>query len=106
MTLLVVFYEIKFLLIPLADLVYSEEIIDWRLLRTKRMVNDKLGIVEYIDESDGTTVFSTCQEERNKVILQLGTSDPDRALKVGLLLQDDIAGKYCILIIPRINIYS
>ncbi|ODM95510.1 tRNA-dihydrouridine(20) synthase [NAD(P)+]-like [Orchesella cincta] len=75
-----------------ADLVYSEEIIDWRLLRSKRIVNEEMGIIEYIDESDGTTIFSTCSEEKSKVILQLGTSDPERALKVGLLVQDDIAG--------------
>ncbi|CAL8092722.1 unnamed protein product [Orchesella dallaii] len=75
-----------------ADLVYSEEIIDWRLLRSKRMVNEEMGIIEYIDESDGTTIFSTCEEEKSRVILQLGTSDPERALKVGLLVQDDIAG--------------
>lgn len=41
---------------------------------------------------DGTVVFRTCATERNRVVLQIGTADADRALKVGLKVQDDIAG--------------
>ena len=40
-----------------ADLVYTEEIIDWRLLRSKRIVNDQLETVDYIDKSDDTLVL-------------------------------------------------
>nr|XP_018899907.1 PREDICTED: tRNA-dihydrouridine(20) synthase [NAD(P)+]-like [Bemisia tabaci] len=75
-----------------ADLVYSEEIIDHKLLRCNRRVNDVLKTVDYIDRSDGTIVFRTCAKERSKVILQLGTSDPDRALKAAKLLENDVAG--------------
>ncbi|XP_021951566.1 tRNA-dihydrouridine(20) synthase [NAD(P)+]-like [Folsomia candida] len=75
-----------------ADLVYSEEIIDWRLLRSKRVKNEMLGTTEYVDETDGSLVFSTCEEEKSRLILQIGTSDPDRAVQVLLKMQDLISG--------------
>ncbi|KAK6619161.1 hypothetical protein RUM44_003543 [Polyplax serrata] len=75
-----------------ADLVYCEELIDFKLLRSIRKVNDVLGTVDYIDQTDGTIIFRTCQREKDKVILQLGTSDPERAVKVGKLVENDVAG--------------
>ena len=33
-----------------ADIVYTEEIIDWRLLRSARVRNDVLNTVDYIDK--------------------------------------------------------
>ncbi|XP_066140987.1 tRNA-dihydrouridine(20) synthase [NAD(P)+]-like [Euwallacea fornicatus] len=75
-----------------ADIVYSEEIIDWKLLKSVRIVNDALGTIDYIDKSDGTIVFRTCAIEKNKVVVQLGTCDPSRALKVGKMIENDVAG--------------
>lgn len=75
-----------------ADLVYSEEIIDWKLLRSQRKINDVLKTVDYIDQTDGTVVFRTCDKEKSKVILQIGTCDADRALKVAQLVEQDVAG--------------
>lgn len=98
-----------------ADIVYSEEIIDWKLLKSYRQVNgewaskaagnfkyrysyylqrhsvDVLGTVDYIDEQDGCIVFRTCPLERNKVVLQIGTADPQRALRVAKMLENDVA---------------
>lgn len=50
------------------------------------ILTDVLGTVDYVDQTDGTIVFRTCGREKDKVILQLGTSDPDRALMVGKLV--------------------
>ncbi|KAK4878980.1 hypothetical protein RN001_007126 [Aquatica leii] len=75
-----------------ADIVYSEELIDWKFLRTMRRVNDVLGTVDFIDRSDGSVVFRTCAKEKDKVVVQLGTCDPDRALKVAKLIENDVAG--------------
>lgn len=75
-----------------ADIVYTEELIDWKLLRSFRRVNDVLGTVDFVDETDGTIVFRTCALERDKVVIQIGTSDPERALKVGKLVENDVAG--------------
>ena len=47
---------------------------------------DVLETVDFIDQTDGTIIFRTCKKEKGKVILQLGTNDPERALKVGKLV--------------------
>lgn len=84
-----------------ADIVYTEELIDHRLIRCYRKVNgnlkfnlfisqdiiiyfyssDILKTVDFIDKSDGTVVFRTCSREKPFVVLQIGTSDPERAAK-------------------------
>lgn len=69
-----------------ADLVYTEEIIDWKLLKTTRRVNDVLGTIDYIDQTDGSPVFRTCSLERHKVILQIGTASAERALAVAKMV--------------------
>ena len=93
-----------------ADLVYTEEIIDWRLLRSKRIENDQLETVDYIDKSDDTLVlrigesfckvisriffltanFSAPKKEQGKLVLQIGTNDPDRAVRVAKMVEQDI----------------
>ncbi|XP_031849379.1 dihydrouridine synthase 2 isoform X2 [Nomia melanderi] len=75
-----------------ADIVYTEELIDWKLLRSFRRVNDVLGTIDYIDKTDGTVTFRTCPRERDKVVLQIGTCDGTRALKVGKMVEQDVAG--------------
>ncbi|XP_059048917.1 tRNA-dihydrouridine(20) synthase [NAD(P)+]-like [Achroia grisella] len=74
-----------------ADIVYTEELIDWKFLRSKRKYNDILDTVDYVDQTDGTIVFRTCKEERQKVVLQLGTCDAERSLKVGKMVENDVA---------------
>ncbi|KAL7742907.1 hypothetical protein ACLKA6_016264 [Drosophila palustris] len=75
-----------------ADIVYTEELIDLKLIKSIRRPNPALGTIDFVDPSDGTIVFRTCALETSKVVLQLGTSDPARALAVGKLVQCDIAG--------------
>nr|XP_023021352.1 tRNA-dihydrouridine(20) synthase [NAD(P)+]-like [Leptinotarsa decemlineata] len=74
-----------------ADIVYSEELVDWKFLKSFRRVNDVLDTIDYLDSSDGTVVFRTCEKERSRVVVQLGTSDPIRALKVAKLIENDVA---------------
>ncbi|XP_059485908.1 tRNA-dihydrouridine(20) synthase [NAD(P)+]-like isoform X2 [Neocloeon triangulifer] len=74
-----------------ADLVYCEELIDWKLLRSVRRENALLGTVDFIDESDGSVVFRTCDSEKSRVVLQLGTCNADRALQVAKKLENDVA---------------
>lgn len=75
-----------------ADIVYCEELIDWKLLRSVRRENEVLGTVDYVDKTDGTVVFRTCQREKRHVVFQIGTCDPERALKVAKLVENDVAG--------------
>ncbi|VDD81716.1 unnamed protein product [Mesocestoides corti] len=74
-----------------ASYVYTEEIIDFKLLRTTRIENKKLGTVDFVHD-DGTVVFRTSPEEAGKVILQLGTADATRALLAAERVQGDVAG--------------
>ncbi|XP_075214578.1 dihydrouridine synthase 2 isoform X2 [Lycorma delicatula] len=73
------------------DIVYSEELIDWKIVRSERRINDILGTVDFVDKSDGAIVFRTCSREKAKVVLQMGTSDPQRALEAAKLVQSDVA---------------
>lgn len=75
-----------------ADLVYSEELIDHRLVQCKRVENHVLGTIDFIQDDSSRPMFQTCSEERSRVVLQMGTSDPERALKVAKLVQDDVFG--------------
>ncbi|XP_032364879.1 tRNA-dihydrouridine(20) synthase [NAD(P)+]-like, partial [Etheostoma spectabile] len=36
-------------------------------------------------------MFRTCERERDRVVLQMGTADPDRALAVARLVEKDVA---------------
>lgn len=51
-------------------------------------VKDVLGTVDFVDKTDGTIVFRTCALEKDRVILQIGTASPERALGVAKLVRD------------------
>ncbi|CDJ37232.1 dihydrouridine synthase domain-containing protein, putative [Eimeria tenella] len=74
-----------------ADVVYTEEIVDRKLLDTKRHINKDFGTIEYISKSDRRCIFSTCELEKGKVILQLGTADATRALQAATVAIQDVA---------------
>ncbi|MCP9260568.1 hypothetical protein DINM_003558 [Dirofilaria immitis] len=64
-----------------ADLVYTEEIVDQKLLSSQRSVNDTFGTIDYTCEDD--VVLRICdRNERQKCVLQIGTSDAQRAADV------------------------
>ncbi|KAI1701978.1 dihydrouridine synthase (Dus) domain-containing protein [Ditylenchus destructor] len=72
-----------------ADLVYTEEIIDERLLQTKRVVNELLGCVDYTVGND--IVLRIVKEEAQKCILQIGTSTAEKAVKICKKFGQDVA---------------
>src|SRR4051794_16914598 len=74
-----------------ADLVYSEELVDRKLIETKRVVNDKLGTIDYIDKGKNV-VYQTCKLEKDRNILQIGTATPKLALETALHCFEDYAG--------------
>lgn len=63
-----------------ADLVYSEELIDYRLLKCRRIENVLLGSVDFVD-ADNQIIYRTCAKERDRNILQIGTCSPERAVQ-------------------------
>ncbi|KCV72572.1 hypothetical protein H696_00163 [Fonticula alba] len=60
------------------------------MLRTVRVENHALGTVDYVD-STGKVIFQTCARERGRVIFQIGTSDPERAVRVAKMVHRDVA---------------
>nr|XP_042897397.1 tRNA-dihydrouridine(20) synthase [NAD(P)+]-like isoform X2 [Parasteatoda tepidariorum] len=73
-----------------ADIVYTEEIIDYRLLKCKRVENKLLNTVDFIDE-DQNVVFRTCEKEKKSLVLQLGTASPERALKAAKMVEKEVS---------------
>ncbi|KAI7864944.1 hypothetical protein BDF14DRAFT_1830449 [Spinellus fusiger] len=73
-----------------ADLVWSEELVDKRVIGSVRSINPATQAIEY---HKGTSLtFSTHADEAGKVILQLGTADPDLALEAALTVKQDVVG--------------
>ena len=75
------------------DLVWSEELIDFKLLETRRVVNEDLKTIDYlVDYRDKTVVFFRTHEcEKGRIILQLGTGSPDTALQAAKKVEADVA---------------
>ncbi|KAK6107033.1 dihydrouridine synthase domain containing protein [Brugia malayi] len=73
-----------------ADLVYTEEIVDQKLLGSQRTVNDILGTTDYTCEDD--VVLRICNRvEKQKCVLQIGTNDAERAANVVRKVGNDVA---------------
>ncbi|CAL8260139.1 unnamed protein product [Merluccius merluccius] len=73
-----------------ADIVYCEELIDIKMVQCKRLVNEELDTVDFVAPDD-RVMFRTCERERDRVVFQMGTADPDRALAVAQLVEKDVA---------------
>ncbi|CAA7055970.1 unnamed protein product [Microthlaspi erraticum] len=74
-----------------ADITYGEEIIDHKLVKCERRINVAAGTTEFVEKGTDNVVFSTCDEERNRVVFQMGTSDAVRALKAAEIVCKDVA---------------
>ncbi|XP_010518856.1 PREDICTED: tRNA-dihydrouridine(20) synthase [NAD(P)+]-like isoform X2 [Tarenaya hassleriana] len=74
-----------------ADITYGEEIIDHKLLRCERRINGAVGTTEFVEKGTDNVVFSTCEQERNRVVFQMGTSDAVRGLKAAQMVCKDVA---------------
>ncbi|XP_020700585.1 tRNA-dihydrouridine(20) synthase [NAD(P)+]-like isoform X2 [Dendrobium catenatum] len=74
-----------------ANITYGEEIIDHKILKCERRVNDYLGTTDFVERGTGDVVFRTCHEERNRLVFQMGSSDAVRALAAAELVSKDVA---------------
>ncbi|QLQ81331.1 hypothetical protein HG537_0F00920 [Torulaspora globosa] len=81
-----------------ADLVWSPEIVDKKLVQCERVVNEKLNTVDFVIPSNGgarpaTLVFRTFPEmESGRIIFQIGTATPSLALEAALKVVRDVDG--------------
>ncbi|XP_045894136.1 tRNA-dihydrouridine(20) synthase [NAD(P)+]-like isoform X1 [Micropterus dolomieu] len=73
-----------------ADVVYCEELIDIKMAQCQRVVNEVLETVDFVAPDD-RVMFRTCEREKGRVVFQMGTADPDRALSVARLVEKDVA---------------
>ncbi|XP_040018325.2 tRNA-dihydrouridine(20) synthase [NAD(P)+]-like [Gasterosteus aculeatus] len=73
-----------------ADVVYCEELIDIKMAKCQRVVNDVLETVDFV-APDERVMFRTCEREKGRVVFQMGTADPERALVVARLVEPDVA---------------
>jgi tRNA-dihydrouridine synthase 2 len=52
-----------------ADFVFTEEIIDRKLIWCRRVVNEDLGTIDFINTKENSVVLRTCAAEKPKLIL-------------------------------------
>ncbi|RIA96901.1 hypothetical protein C1645_814744 [Glomus cerebriforme] len=76
-----------------ADLVYSPEMVDKRIIASKRHFDGKIKMsfnnqVSYFAKGNATYLNS----QKSKLIFQIGTSDPDLALQAALKVKQDVSG--------------
>ncbi len=74
-----------------ASAVYSEELIDHKLVACERVARED-GFVDLVLKKDPSrVVFRTCALERAHVVLQLGSADAGRAVAAAQLVVRDVA---------------
>lgn len=75
-----------------ADTVWSEEIIDKKLSVCKRVINDDLQTIDFIDPIHGKDVFRISSLEKDRLICQFGSASPESALAAAKLIENDVKG--------------
>ncbi|XP_013884938.1 tRNA-dihydrouridine(20) synthase [NAD(P)+]-like [Austrofundulus limnaeus] len=73
-----------------ADVVYCEELIDIKMAQCQRVENEVLETIDFVAPDD-RVIFRTCEKEKGRVVFQMGTADPNRALMVARLVEKDVA---------------
>ncbi|XP_058069535.1 uncharacterized protein LOC131218773 isoform X2 [Magnolia sinica] len=74
-----------------ADITYGEEIIDHKMVKCERRINEYLGTTDFVEKGTETVVFRTCDEEKERVVFQMGTSNAVRALTAAQIVCKDVA---------------
>ena len=82
-----------------ADLVWSPEIIDKKLVQCRRVENDQLQTVDFVAPCNNSKEFKEQvvfrvfpKEEKGKLIFQMGTSNPGLAVEAALKVINDVSG--------------
>ncbi|KAJ3016988.1 UNVERIFIED_CONTAM: hypothetical protein HDU68_011919 [Siphonaria sp. JEL0065] len=75
-----------------ADIVYSPETIDRRLARSKRVENVVSNTIDFVDLDDGTINLRVHASEKAKLVVQIGSADPETAVQAALAVAQDCSG--------------
>jgi tRNA-dihydrouridine synthase len=76
-----------------ANTVYSEEIVDKKLIQCERIENKILGTIDFVSGEVGNRelVFRTLrQEEHGKLVFQIGTATPELAVQAAKVVAADV----------------
>lgn len=77
-----------------ADTVFTEEVIDRRVVNAVRTENRLLGTVDYVEargKKPSAVPFQTCVLERDRLVYQIGTGDSVHALRAAQHVERDVA---------------
>ena len=74
------------------DITFTEEIIAKKLMQCTRKINDTLHTIDFVTNTENLLVLRTIPSEKSHLILQLGASNPDDAVKAATIAKDDIIG--------------
>ncbi|XP_028245416.1 tRNA-dihydrouridine(20) synthase [NAD(P)+]-like isoform X3 [Glycine soja] len=61
------------------------------MLKCERRINEVIGSTDFVEKGTNNVVFRTCDEEKDRVVFQIGTSDAVRALTTAQLVCNDVA---------------
>jgi tRNA-dihydrouridine synthase 2 len=76
-----------------AEVVFSPEIVDKSIIGATRVFNRELNLIEYRQKNDENNIIFRCSPaERTKLIVQIGSNDPQRAVEAARLFRDDVSG--------------
>jgi len=75
-----------------AGLVYSGVLVDRSILETVRVENETFGVTDFVSPREKRAIWSTCAEEREKLIFQVGTADASMAIQAALHVCRDVRG--------------
>ncbi|CAJ0962869.1 unnamed protein product, partial [Mesorhabditis belari] len=73
-----------------ADLVYTEELVDQKLLSCKRIENEILDTIDYVNADEVVLRIAT-KREADRIVLQIGTSSGQGAAAVARMVGRDVA---------------
>lgn len=73
-----------------ADLVWSEEIMDRKLISARRVYNEELKTVDFVIDKNTIILRISPEIERGKLILQMGTFTPNYALEAARKVENDV----------------
>ena len=74
------------------DITFTEEIIAKKLMNTERYFNKDLQTIDFFSSKDNCLVLRTLESEKDNLILQLGASNSNDAIKASEIVINDIIG--------------
>ncbi|KAF9966236.1 tRNA-dihydrouridine(20) synthase [NAD(P)+]-like, partial [Actinomortierella ambigua] len=72
-----------------ADLVYTPEVVDRGIIGAERVVNEDNGTIDYM--VNGNLIFRTHPSEKDRLVFQVGSANPDTALQAALTVAQDVS---------------